>query len=119
MVLDPHVHEAGAPAALGEGGGLVVGPAVAAEPGNTAYRDSLGWVYFRLNRHADAVRELQKAAAGESADGVILEHLGEALLKLDQRDEALAAFRRAEAAFQKAGKANKLEGVRKKIAETE
>ena len=35
--------------------------AVAAEPDNRAYRDSLGWVYYRLGRFAEAVAELEKA----------------------------------------------------------
>jgi tetratricopeptide (TPR) repeat protein len=37
--------------------------AVAAEPDNMAYRDSLGWIYYRLGRFPDAVTELEKALA--------------------------------------------------------
>ena len=60
---------------------------------------------------------MKKAAAGESADGVVLQHLGDALLKLGQRDEALAAYRRAEAAYQNAGETGKLELLQRKLAE--
>ena len=52
--------------------------AVAAEPDNAAYRDSLGWVLYRLGRGEEAVAELQKAAAGKDPDGEILDHLGDA-----------------------------------------
>ena len=93
--------------------------AVKADPESIAYRDSLGWVYFRLKRLEEAAAELQKAAAGKSPDGTILDHLGQALLQLDKRDEALSAFRRAEAAFQKAGETKELEAVRARIQELE
>jgi tetratricopeptide (TPR) repeat protein len=93
--------------------------AVKADPDNVAYRDSLGWVYFRLGRLEEAATELQKAAARESDGGTILDHLGQALLALGKQDEALSAFRRAEAAFQKAGETRKSESVRKRIAEAD
>lgn len=93
--------------------------AVSADPNNTAYRDSLGWALFRLNRLEDAVRELQTAAAGESGDGVILEHLGDALLQFGRREEALAAFRRAAAALEKAGQAVRLKELRQKLERVE
>ncbi len=51
--------------------------AVADSPDNAAYRDSLGWVLYRLNRYSEALAELQKAAAGDSPDGEILNHLGD------------------------------------------
>ena len=34
--------------------------AVAAEPDNAAYRDSLGWVLFRLGKYPQAVAELKR-----------------------------------------------------------
>jgi len=43
----------------------MVRAAVEREPHNRAYRDSLGWVYFRLGRYADAVRELEQAARSD------------------------------------------------------
>ena len=69
--------------------------AVAAEPDNAAYRDSLGWVFYRLGRYPEAVAELEKAAAKEPA-AEVLDHLGDARLKAGQREKAnrLAARRR-------------------------
>ena len=96
----------------------LVEQAVKADPVSVAYRDSLGWVYFRLGRLEEAAAELQKAAAGESPEGTILDHLGQALLQLGKRDEAVSAFRRAEAAYQEAGETKKLDVLRKKLAET-
>ena len=58
--------------------------AVAAEPDNSAYRDSLGWVYYRLGRFPEAVVELEKAAADKSPTAEVLEHLGDAYAKAGQ-----------------------------------
>jgi Tfp pilus assembly protein PilF len=69
--------------------------AVEREPDNRAYRDSYGWALFRLGRHAEAVEQLRQAAAGETTDGVILEHLGDALRATDDVAGALDAWRRA------------------------
>jgi tetratricopeptide (TPR) repeat protein len=73
--------------------------AVAAEPENAAYRDSLGWALYRLQRYEEAVRELEKAASNEPPDGVILDHLGDAYWKTNRRAKALATWRQAVAVF--------------------
>jgi tetratricopeptide (TPR) repeat protein len=69
--------------------------AVAADPENTAYRDSLGWAFYRLGRYPEAVAELEKAAADKKPDAVIFEHLGDACRKARQNDRAREAWRRA------------------------
>lgn len=94
--------------------------AVADQPGNLAYRDSLGWVLYRLGKYAQAEKELASSvageeAAGDDADGVILGHWGDALSKLGRTADALAAWQRAAAAFQKSGQTEDLEAVRKKL----
>jgi tetratricopeptide (TPR) repeat protein len=90
--------------------------AVAAEPDNAAYRDSLGWVYYRLGRCAEAAAELEKAAAGRP-DGTILDHLGDAYLKLGKPDKAKDAWRRAVEVYRKDKEAAKAEAVEKKLDE--
>jgi tetratricopeptide (TPR) repeat protein len=69
--------------------------AVEQEPDNVAYRDSLGWAYYRLDRYAEALAELEQAASGDDPDGVILEHLGDTYYQLGQRQQALDTWRRA------------------------
>ena len=69
--------------------------AVAAEPENKAYRDTLGWVLFRLGQFKEAKAELELAIEGDAPDGVILEHLAEVQLKLGEDDRALETFRQA------------------------
>lgn len=73
--------------------------AVANEPKNGFYLDSLGWVYFKLNRLEDAEKTLLLALQLEPEEPVILEHLGE--VKYARRELALALkyFERADAIF--------------------
>lgn len=89
--------------------------AVAEEPENGAYRDSLGWVLYRLGRHDEAVAELQKAASDKQPDAVILDHLGDALLKVKQPKKAEDAWRRAAEAFRKASEPKKALEMDRKI----
>ncbi|MEX1243684.1 MAG: tetratricopeptide repeat protein [Thermoanaerobaculia bacterium] len=56
--------------------------AVAREPRNAAYLDSLGWAYFRLGRLDAAERNLREAQRREPGDPTIVEHLGD--LELQQ-----------------------------------
>jgi tetratricopeptide (TPR) repeat protein len=66
------------------------------DPGNGAYADSLGWVYFQQGRHEEALAELQRAASLlESPDPVVLDHLGDAHEKLGQTAEALRYWQKA------------------------
>ncbi|MCE9547945.1 MAG: tetratricopeptide repeat protein [Planctomycetia bacterium] len=92
--------------------------AVAAEPENLAYRDSLGWALFRLGRNEEALVELKRAAAEKNPDGVVLDHLGDVLHKLGRNAEALAAWRQSVAALDKAplDKADKKEDSAKSKA---
>jgi tetratricopeptide (TPR) repeat protein len=90
--------------------------AVAGEPKNMAYRDSLGWVLFRLGRHGEAVAELKVAASVDEPDGVILDHLGDAEAKAGDTAAAIDAWRRAAAAFEKHADAEKARLARDKAA---
>ena len=89
--------------------------AVDAEPENPAYRDSLGWVLFRLGRYPEAVAELEKAAVGKKLDGVVLDHLGDAYQKAKQPDKASDAWRCAAAALRSEKESEKAEAVEEKI----
>ena len=94
--------------------------AVEAEPENAAYRDSLGWVLYRLGKYEEAAVEQQKAielskSKDQESDGVMYDHLGDIHAALGQRDKATAAWREAATAFEKAGEKDKLELVKKKM----
>jgi tetratricopeptide (TPR) repeat protein len=65
------------------------------DPDNGAIQDTWGWVYFKLGKIEDALPYLQRAAIMTDNDPVVLEHVGDALLKLGHRREAVEAWRRA------------------------
>lgn len=95
--------------------------AVDAEPENVAYRDSLGWVFYRLGRYKEAVSELQQAVRQQKKaddgdpDPIILDHLGDAHLQAGQPQEAEQSWQRAAKAFQQQDLPEKAKAVQKKI----
>ncbi len=127
QVLDEYPEDAGAHNDLGylwaerglhlERSLAMTQKAVAAEPENASYLDSLGWAYFQLGRYSDAIGPLEKAAAGDDPGGVVLEHLGDAYAKLGRADKARSAWERALQAFQTEQETEKLEALRRKLAD--
>lgn len=73
----------------------LVQKAVTALPEDGFVRDSLGWVYFKMGRFDDAVRELQKALTLVTDDPVIYEHLGDALQETGANDRARDVYDKA------------------------
>jgi tetratricopeptide (TPR) repeat protein len=69
--------------------------ALAIEPGNGAYLDSLGWAYYKQNRFDQAEAPLREAAAKLPTVSVIQDHLGELLNKRDLLEEAIVAWEKA------------------------
>ena len=55
--------------------------AVDLEPSNYAFLDSLGWVYFRLNKLDDAERQLSRSLQLSAKDPTIHDHLGDVYFK--------------------------------------
>ncbi len=63
--------------------------AVAAEPDNTSFLDSLGWVLYKRGKFDEARKYLQQAIAPQVIpDPVVLDHLGDTLYRLSKPDEA-------------------------------
>ena len=62
----------------------LISRALELDPENGAYLDSLGWVYYRLNRLEDAEHALVRALAksGIGQDPTVHDHLGDVYLKL-------------------------------------
>ncbi len=89
--------------------------AVAAEPENLAYRDSLGWLMVRMGNGPEAVAALEKAASAAKPDGVVLDHLGDAYLLVHQREKAVETWRKAAEAMRQNKEPEKAAIVEKKI----
>ena len=67
-------------------------------PGQMSYQDTYAWVLFRLGRYADARTWIEKAIVGGASDGVILEHYGDILFELGDRESAMKNWRMAKEA---------------------
>jgi tetratricopeptide (TPR) repeat protein len=69
--------------------------AVAEEPDNYAYLDSLGWVLFKRGKFEEAVIPLEKALADAQADLTIPDHLGDVYFQLQETSKAKTAWEKA------------------------
>jgi tetratricopeptide (TPR) repeat protein len=76
----------------------LIARAVAQEPENGAFIDSMGWVYYRLGRLDDARRELERAVDLTGGDPVVREHLGDVYKDLRLLELAREQYRLARAA---------------------
>src|SRR5215467_2150093 len=62
------------------------------EPDNGAYLDSMGWVYFRLNRLDEAERNLRLSIEKINGDPTVYDHLGDVYLKQGKVKDAIAQW---------------------------
>lgn len=90
--------------------------AVAAEPRNGAYIDSLGWIYYQQGKLDLAEKFLTDAARLLPRDATVHEHLGDVLAKRGQVSRALELYR---AALKLEPEAKDEAKLRSKIAELE
>ena len=68
--------------------------ALDAEPDNAAYLDTLGWILYKMGRYDAALMKLHQAYQ-KQPDAVVTEHLADALLKLDRKEQALDKYKQA------------------------
>jgi len=69
--------------------------ALAEDPDNPSYLDSLGWAHFKLRQYEEAREPLEKAATALPQSSVVQEHLGDLYIQLKRPADAAAAFDRA------------------------
>lgn len=70
--------------------------ALAADPENGAYLDSLGWLHYRQGKYEQALAELQSAAAAlKEGDPVVFEHIGDTYAALEQTGKALEFWQKS------------------------
>ncbi len=62
--------------------------AVALDPNNASYLDTLGWIYFMLEDYTNARKYVVQAVSTGSASAEVTEHLGDIYFKLGERDKA-------------------------------
>lgn len=69
--------------------------ALAEAPDNGAFVDTLGWIYFKQGRNADALVQLRRAGELMKDDATVLEHIGDALNALNRSGEAADYWKRS------------------------
>jgi tetratricopeptide (TPR) repeat protein len=69
--------------------------AVAIEPDNPSYLDSLGWAHYKLGNYAEAEKNLLAAARVSSDSSTIQEHIGDVYLKQGKAAQAKDAWEKA------------------------
>jgi tetratricopeptide (TPR) repeat protein len=69
--------------------------ALAIEPDNGSYLDSLGWAYFKSGKLDLAEENLKRAADQLLTNSVVQDHYGDVLAKLGRYDQAITAWNRA------------------------
>ncbi|MGP0074153.1 MAG: tetratricopeptide repeat protein [Bryobacteraceae bacterium] len=70
----------------------MIAKAVAHEPNSGAYLDSLGWVYFRLNKLPEAEDKLREALRYMSRDPTVHDHLAEVYFHEGKIRDAIAQW---------------------------
>lgn len=104
----------------------LVNKALEKDPNNGAYLDSLGWVYFKMNRLSEAEENLRQALLRTPSDATVHDHMGDVLLKESKVKEAIAQWQISLQQFEKgatdaepgdiAKVKSKLEGAKVRLA---
>ena len=69
--------------------------ALAQDPYNGAYLDSLGWVYFKMGKLDLAEENLLKAIDSLRLTGVVYDHLGDLYFEKGNREQAVQFWKKA------------------------
>jgi tetratricopeptide (TPR) repeat protein len=95
--------------------------ALAIEPDNGAYMDSMGWVLYRLEEYHKAIEYLKNAVqlmdVTEEENYVIFDHLGDVYYKVGMYEEAMNAWEEALELKQLGDIQQKIDEVRLELAE--
>jgi len=96
--------------------------ALAEDPYNGAYLDSLGWIYYKQNKLPDAEATLRKALEREAHDPTIHSHLGDVYAKSGRPELAFAEWEKSLAEWKRVLPADvepeKVAEVEKKVSQS-
>lgn len=73
----------------------LIAKALALDPGNPIYLDSMGWVYFQMGEMDSAFRYIREAVEGRPTDPEILEHMGDVYMAQQMPEKALEYYQKA------------------------
>lgn len=69
--------------------------AVAAQPDNTSYLDTLGWVYYKLGNYEEARKYISRAIEKGDASPTVIAHMGDVFLRLNDHAKAVEFWKKA------------------------
>ncbi|MBU0692116.1 tetratricopeptide repeat protein [bacterium] len=73
---------------------LLVTQALAADPENAPYLDTMGWIEYQTGNYEEAVEWLRKAIKIDAENAPLYEHLGDAYYKLGKESKARSYYRK-------------------------
>jgi tetratricopeptide (TPR) repeat protein len=106
----------------------LISKALDLDPDNGAYQDSLGWVYYRLNKLDQAADQLRLAVDKVGKDPTVHDHLGDVYFKQGKIKEAIQQWETSISGWkvaapgdqdpvEQAKVSKKLEGAKVRVAE--
>ena len=69
--------------------------AIAKEPDNSSYLDTIGWIYFKLGQNEQAVVYISKAISKNGSNAVLQDHLGDVYNAMHDYDNAVKYWKKA------------------------
>ncbi|MEW6652451.1 MAG: tetratricopeptide repeat protein [Bacteroidota bacterium] len=69
--------------------------AVDAEPKNSSYLDTIGWIYFKLGDYKKAKENIEAAVEIEKNNATLIDHLGDVYFKLGDKRKAMTNWKKA------------------------
>lgn len=69
--------------------------ALSLEPQDGYILDTLGWIYYKQGKYADAVKALEAAHRAQPEVSIIAEHLGDAYMKKSLAEKAMRMYEKA------------------------
>lgn len=73
----------------------MVKKALEKEPDNSAYLDTIGWIYFKIGDYQLALKYIKQATDSDDASSEVIEHLGDIYMKLGKPEEARRSWEKA------------------------
>ena len=73
----------------------MVQQAIRAEPENSSFLDTIGWVHFKLGNLEEALINIKKSVSKDPENAEVLDHLGDVYLKMDNIELAVESWQNA------------------------
>ena len=62
--------------------------AIELEPNNSAYLDTIGWIFYKLKKYNKAIDYIEKSISLDPNNVVVLEHLGDVYMEINKVQDA-------------------------------